>query len=169
MSPAQRFPWCRYPYKGFLDKAGNRCLANGTNAWTEVNNTTVSLRKTDSDCPSADSNDLPQYTTQTASEAGMLQLLPIYLDHIFEPTLTDAAFTTEVFHVDGHGHEGGVVYSEMQGIAGSSDEALELRMQQTLYNDKNGYRSETGGMLSALRHLKLDDSGLWEGADLIAR
>lgn len=96
----------------------------------------------------------------TASEDGMLNLLPVYLDHIFSPTLRDSGFTTEVFNVNGEGHEGGVVYSEMQGRQGSSDDELELRIQQVLYDNRNGYRSETGGRLDALRHLKLADSKL---------
>lgn len=90
----------------------------------------------------------------------MLNLLPVYLDHIFSPTLRDSGFTTEVFNVNGEGHEGGVVYSEMQGRQGSSDDELELRIQQVLYDNRNGYRTETGGMLDALRHLKLADSEL---------
>ncbi|KAK4057703.1 hypothetical protein OIO90_001351 [Microbotryomycetes sp. JL221] len=126
-----------YPYKGFLDKACNRCAADGTNAWTAVDNTT--------------------YTTATASEEGMLNLLPMFLDHIFQPTLTDAAFITEIYHIDGNGKEGGVTFSEMQGSAGSSWELLEREMQQTLYSKQNAYRSETGGMLDALRELKLKD------------
>lgn len=41
-------------------------------------------------------------------------------------------------------------------MANTSDSLLELRMQQVLYDSRNGYRSETGGMLDALRHLKND-------------
>lgn len=76
----------------------------------------------------------------------MLTLLPVYLDHIFNPcvvflvflsrgssslpsrrTMKESAFTTEVFNVNSEGHEGGVVYSEMQARSGSSDDLLELR------------------------------------------
>ena len=28
-----------YPFKGILDKMANRCLARGTNAWTDVDHT----------------------------------------------------------------------------------------------------------------------------------
>ncbi|KAM0793508.1 hypothetical protein ACM66B_000947 [Microbotryomycetes sp. NB124-2] len=126
-----------YPYKGFLDKASGRSLGDTTNAWTMVDNTT--------------------YTTETASEAGILTLLPIYLDHIFQPTLTNAAFVTEVFHVDEDGAEGGVVYSEMQGSAGSSTDVISRTVHETLYSMQNGMRSETGGMLDALRKLTLEE------------
>ena len=51
-----------------LDLLANRCLAQGTNAWTDVDHT----------C----------YTVTTAGQEGFLNLLPIYLDHILYPTLT---------------------------------------------------------------------------------
>lgn len=57
-----------YPYKGILDLLANRCLASGTNAATDIDNT--------------------YYTMETVGSEGFLQLLPIYLDHILFPTLT---------------------------------------------------------------------------------
>lgn len=54
--------------QGVLDLLANRCLAQGTNAWTDVDHT----------C----------YTVTTAGSEGFLNLLPIYLDHILYPTLT---------------------------------------------------------------------------------
>lgn len=74
----------------------NRCMAQGTNAWTGTDHT----------C----------YTIETAGDGGMLTLLPIYIDHILNPTLTDEGFVTEVHHIDGEGEDAGVVYCEMQGI-----------------------------------------------------
>lgn len=59
-------PHC-YP-QGMLDLLANRCLAQGTNAWTDVDHT----------C----------YTVTTAGSEGFLNLLPIYLDHVLYPTLT---------------------------------------------------------------------------------
>ena len=66
----------KYPYKGLLDILANRGFSNGTNAWTDQDHTA--------------------YTISTAGEQGFLQLLPIYVDHILYPTLTDAGFVTEV-------------------------------------------------------------------------
>lgn len=57
-----------YPYKGVLDLLANRCLAAGTNAWTDTDHT----------C----------YTVKTVGKDGFLELLPIYLDHVLYPTLT---------------------------------------------------------------------------------
>lgn len=57
-----------YPYKGVLDLLANRCLASGTNAWTDVDHT----------C----------YTMETAGYEGFLSLMPIYVDHILYPVLS---------------------------------------------------------------------------------
>lgn len=54
--------------QGVLDLLANRCLSQGTNAWTDVDHT----------C----------YTMTTAGSEGFLNLMPIYLDHILYPTLT---------------------------------------------------------------------------------
>ncbi|CAG9567343.1 unnamed protein product [Danaus chrysippus] len=120
----------RYPYKGILDLLANRCMAHGTNAWTDVDHT----------C----------YTIYTAGDAGMLTLLPIYLDHILRPTLTEQGFLTEVHHVDGDGDDAGVVYCEMQGRENTADSKCELRMLRAMYPN-NGYSSETGGIMKNLR------------------
>lgn len=58
----------KFPYKGVLDLLANRCLASGTNAWTDTDHT----------C----------YTMTTAGKDGFLELLPIYLDHVLYPTLS---------------------------------------------------------------------------------
>ena len=55
-------------FQGVLDMLANRCLAQGTNAWTDTDHT----------C----------YTVMTAGSQGFLNLLPIYLDHVLYPTLT---------------------------------------------------------------------------------
>lgn len=57
-----------YPFKGVLDLLANRCLASGTNAWTDTDHT----------C----------YTMTMAGSRGFLNLLPIYLDHVLYPVLT---------------------------------------------------------------------------------
>ncbi|XP_073941538.1 uncharacterized protein C05D11.1-like [Choristoneura fumiferana] len=120
----------RYPYKGILDLLANRCMAHGTNAWTDTDHT----------C----------YTIYTAGDSGMLTLLPIYLDHILNPTLTDHGFITEVHHVDGDGDDAGVVYCEMQGRENSADSRCELRLIRAAYPN-SGYSAETGGITKNLR------------------
>ncbi|KAE8250209.1 hypothetical protein A4X13_0g4900 [Tilletia indica] len=123
----------KYPYKGVLDSLANRAFAQGTNAWT--------------------ANDHTAYTLTTAGPDGFLRMLPIYLDHVFFPTLTDSGFVTEVYHVTPQGTDSGVVYSEMQGRENSSGDLIELCGQRLLYPPTSAYRSETGGLMSALRVL----------------
>ncbi|KAI8369556.1 Metalloenzyme, LuxS/M16 peptidase-like protein [Radiomyces spectabilis] len=126
----------QFPYKGVLDTLANRAIAQGTNAWTDVDHT----------C----------YTITTAGSQGFLQLLPIYVDHILYPTLTDSGYYTEVHHINGKGEDAGVVYSEMQGCQNSGDDRIHLRMKRLMYPENCGYRSETGGLMERLRELSVD-------------
>lgn len=124
-----------YQYKGFLDKLATRAYS-GTNAWTATDHTA--------------------YTLETAGWAGFAQILPIYLEHVIVPTLTDAGCTTEVHHIDGAGNDAGVVYSEMQGVQNTASELIELRAKRIIYPEEVGFRYETGGMLEQLRDLSAD-------------
>lgn len=49
------------------------------------------------------------YTVTTVGADGFLILLPVYLEHILYPTLTDSGFVTEVHHINGEGENAGVV------------------------------------------------------------
>ncbi|GAA5857078.1 hypothetical protein JCM9279_001947 [Rhodotorula babjevae] len=126
----------QYPYKGVLDTVANRSFAEGTNAWTATTDTT--------------------YTIATAGEEGFLSILPVYVDHILYPTITSAGFTTEVYCVNGKGEDAGVVFSEMNGRENGSGDLMALRQQRALYSKENGLRSETGGLMEALRVLKVE-------------
>ncbi|KAG2182382.1 hypothetical protein INT43_007312 [Umbelopsis isabellina] len=77
----------KYPFKGVLDSLANRALAQGTNAWTDVDHT----------C----------YTITTAGSEGFLNILPVYIDHILYPTLTSSGCYTEVHHINGKGEDAG--------------------------------------------------------------
>lgn len=57
----------------------------------------------------------------TAGSDGFLNLLPIYLDHVLYPTLTNSGFVTEVHHVSEKGEDAGIVYCEMQGRENSGE------------------------------------------------
>ncbi|OCF75418.1 cytoplasmic protein [Kwoniella mangroviensis CBS 8886] len=123
----------KYPYKGVSDSLANRAGSNGTNAWT--------------------ANDHTAYTIATAGSEGFLKMLPVYVDHILHPTIDDAGFVTEVYHINGAGEDSGVVYSEMQGRENTSYDLMALEIQRTLYPPTSAYRSETGGLLHKLRVL----------------
>ncbi|OXG18692.1 cytoplasmic protein [Cryptococcus neoformans Tu401-1] len=123
----------QYPYKGVLDQLANRAGSNGTNAWT--------------------ANDHTAYTISTAGSEGFLKMLPVYVDHILHPTITDAGFVTEVYHINGAGEDAGVVYSEMQARENTAGDLMALEGQRSLYPPNSAYRSETGGLMHKLRVL----------------
>lgn len=123
-----------YRYKGLLDKLSSRAYAN-TNAWTATDHTA--------------------YTLESAGWDGFAQILPVYLEHIIVPVITDEACHTEVHHIDGDGNDAGVVYSEMQAIQYKSAEIIDLTAKRLLYPENVGFRYETGGMTEALRNLTI--------------
>lgn len=132
-----------YPYKGIIDQLANRGFSNGTNAWTDTDHTA--------------------YTSSTAGDQGFLQLLPVFLDHILYPTMAKSAFLTEVYHINGKGEDAGVVYSEMQGRQNTSADLMALCSQRTLYPVGSAYRSETGGLMEALRFLTVEQIRKYHG------
>ena len=119
-----------YP-KGFLDFAANRCLSNGTNAWTDQDHTA--------------------YTVSCAGKEGFLSFLPLFLDHILFPLLTDEGFVTEVYHINGEGQDGGVVYCEMQTYENTMDCIADRAFAKSVFGVGSPYSVETGGMLHELR------------------
>jgi Zn-dependent M16 (insulinase) family peptidase len=124
-----------YKYKGVLDKLATRAYSN-TNAWTATDHTA--------------------YTLDTAGWEGFAQILPVYLEHVILPTLTDEGCYTEVHHIDGEGNDAGVVYSEMQGVQNNGGELMDLAARRLLYPRDVGFRYETGGQMEQLRVLTAD-------------
>lgn len=124
-----------YKYKGFLDQLATRAYSD-TNAWTDTDQTV--------------------YTLSSAGWDGFNQILPVYLEHVILPTLTDAGCYTEVHHVDGTGADAGVVYSEMQGRENTQWDLMELKMSRLMYPQNLGFRYETGGLTENLRVLTAD-------------
>jgi len=122
-------------YKGVLDKIANRAYAD-TNAYTATDHT--------------------EYILDSAGWEGFAQILPVYLEHLIAPTLTDAGCYTEVHHVDGTGNDAGVVYSEMQGRENNPDLLMFLKSKRMLYPEDVGFRYETFGVMESLRLLTAD-------------
>ncbi|EGC38852.1 hypothetical protein DICPUDRAFT_148428 [Dictyostelium purpureum] len=125
-----------YPYKGFLDLASNKCFASGTNAYTSTDHTA--------------------YELTTAGSDGFLQILPIYLDHILYPTITNESFITEVHHINGKGENAGVVYCEMQERENKRISKIYSSIGEDLFTSPSGYKSETGGLMKDIRNLKVE-------------
>ncbi|XP_023238185.1 uncharacterized protein C05D11.1-like [Centruroides sculpturatus] len=120
-----------YPFKGILDQLANRCLSSGAYAYTAIDHTT--------------------YIVNTIGPEGFLNLLPIYMDHLLYPLLTDEAFVTEIHHINGEGKDAGVLYCEMEYYENCSGNQCYREMYKEVYPGKCGYKSEEGGRLKNLR------------------
>ncbi len=114
-----------YPSKDILDKLSTR-------AYSDLNAATYTDRTV--------------YSLESAGWEGFAQILPVYLDHIITPSLTDASCYTEVHHVNGDGDDAGVVYAEMQSKENDADELMFLETKRMLYPEDVGYRYETFGL-----------------------
>lgn len=121
----------KYPYKGVLDVIANRCMASGTNAWTDQDHTA--------------------YTITTVGSEGFFKVLPVYIDHLLCPMLTPSQFATEVHHIDGKGDDAGVVYCEMQDHESEMDSIIDRKIKDLTYPRNNPYAVDTGGRLKNLR------------------
>ncbi|KAJ3108155.1 hypothetical protein HDU97_002067 [Phlyctochytrium planicorne] len=121
-----------FPERGFLDTLATRCLSSGSNAYTAEDHTA--------------------YTITTAGSEGMMEMLPVFMDHVLEPLLTNEQFVTEVYHVDGQGKEQGVVFCEMAGREQTEMDVLDLTIRRLLYKDTT-YSLECGGLTPEIRKL----------------
>lgn len=124
-----------YKYKGLLDKLSSRAYSE-TNASTYTDHTI--------------------YELYSAGWTAFAQILPVYLEHIILPTLTDAGCYTEIHHVDGSGNDAGVAYSEVQAVENSKASLMWRKSKHLIYPEGVGFRSETFGMMGSLRVLSAD-------------
>nr|CAD2128022.1 unnamed protein product [Meloidogyne enterolobii] len=81
----------------------------------------------------------------------ILKTLPIFIDHLLSPLLTDAQYLTEVHHVDGSGADSGVVYSEMQDLENDMEIIVDRKRKQLFYPPGSSYAVSTGSRLEELR------------------
>ncbi|KAH6601991.1 hypothetical protein BASA61_001568 [Batrachochytrium salamandrivorans] len=121
------------PHRGFLDFLAIRCLSTGTNAYT--------------------SEDHTSYEITTAGSDGMIEILPIFLDHILNPTLRERQFTTEVYHLNHEAKHQGVVYCEMASRENGEQDLLDLNIRQLLYQNETTYSFECGGLTKEIAQL----------------
>jgi Zn-dependent M16 (insulinase) family peptidase len=99
-------------------------LSSGTNAYTSEDHTCYEI---------------------TAGEKGMINVFPVFLDHILNPTFSLDQFKTEVFHIDSTGKKQGVVYCEMASRENTEADLLDLNLRQLIYNQHTTYSFECGG------------------------
>jgi len=121
-----------YPYRGVLDLLANKVFADGTNAYTAQTETV--------------------YTASCHSREGFTTLLPIYMDHLLRPTLSDDAFHSEVYHMNKDNEDTGVVYSEMAARQEKDWSRLWRACLKSMYGD-SVFSYDSGGLLEELRTL----------------
>eukprot|EP01062_Namystynia_karyoxenos_P066480 TRINITY_DN60405_c0_g1_i1.p1 TRINITY_DN60405_c0_g1~~TRINITY_DN60405_c0_g1_i1.p1 ORF type:complete len:1128 (+),score=331.08 TRINITY_DN60405_c0_g1_i1:74-3457(+) len=123
--------------RGLLDLLATRCGADGTNAYTEDDHT----------C----------YEFNVAGEEGLCTVLPVFLDHVLCPQLSEQAFLTEIFHINGKGERQGVVFSEMLGRETDEMELLSIARRQATFGDHSPYSYNCGGLPDEIINLTRDE------------
>ncbi|OLY81507.1 hypothetical protein AYI68_g4386 [Smittium mucronatum] len=118
---------------GYLDALANNCISNGTNAYTAPDHT--------------------MYTIETAGEKGIFNTLPVFLDGIFNPILSENQFISEVYHFNQEGKESGVVFSEMSSVENTDLELLNNELVRNLYGKNYPYYYNYGGLTSEIATL----------------
>eukprot|EP01059_Diplonema_ambulator_P001142 TRINITY_DN1089_c0_g2_i7.p2 TRINITY_DN1089_c0_g2~~TRINITY_DN1089_c0_g2_i7.p2 ORF type:complete len:539 (+),score=112.09 TRINITY_DN1089_c0_g2_i7:55-1671(+) len=121
-----------YP-RGFLDLLATRCGSQGTNAFTEFDHT--------------------QYEFEVTGEPGLVRVLPVFMNHVLCPLLSESGFTTEIFHINGKGEQQGVVYSEMAGRENSEMDLMWNSLLKRMFGSTAPYSYETGGLSSEIAKL----------------
>jgi len=89
-----------------LDKIATRSYSN-TNAWTATDHTAYTLDTAGWEGFAQIRKILPLLNTTCESPLANFDEVPIYLDHVILPTLTDAGCYTEVHHIDVTGNDAG--------------------------------------------------------------
>ncbi|KAI9296809.1 hypothetical protein K502DRAFT_301758 [Neoconidiobolus thromboides FSU 785] len=125
-----------YLKRGYLEALALRSLSTGTNAWTASDHTA--------------------YTFNTVGYEGLLKTLPVFLDHVINPRLSYEDFVTEVYHVDGRGKQGGVVFSEMVSREFTEEDLLDINLRRELYLDNNTYSYECGGLTPDIAKIDIE-------------
>lgn len=126
----------KHPVRGYLDNLACRCIANGTNAWTD--------------------NDHTAYTCATAGFDGFSNLLPSFVDHVLRPKINNASFASEVYHVRSDGKEAGVVFCEMQAREHTEADLADRAMRRLLLAG-TPLCYEAGGLCEDIRHLSNEE------------
>ncbi|KAJ1726394.1 hypothetical protein LPJ72_006352, partial [Coemansia sp. Benny D160-2] len=114
-----------YPIRGYLGALAARNCSLETNGRT--------------------SGDHTEYTIFSAAEDAMANILPVFLDHVLNPLLSDSQFITEVYHYDETGKEKGVMFSEMASRENSVDFLEYYNISRLVWNSSATHSYASGG------------------------
>ena len=102
--------------------------------------------------------DRTTYTLDALGGRALLErVLPVYLQHLLAPTLSENDFLTEVHHVDGTGRSGGVVYEEVAQVTRDSHSIIWQAAAGMAFPEDCCYGKDCGGKPSDLIGLRLED------------
>ena len=116
--------------KGVLDLLATRCGSDGTNAYT--------------------TDDHTMFTLNMVGQPALVKVMPVFVNHILAPKLSNESFMTEIFHINGKGENQGVVYSEMTGRENTDDDLMWNEITKLLFGVDSPYSHEAGGHSSKL-------------------
>lgn len=148
-----------FPYKGGLDLLSLNAMAvDGTNAFTAQVSTYPLLFYLQKSFIKLILTlyfvqDHTGYTVKTIGVQGMEQFIPIYVDHLLNPLLTDKNYKTEVYHINPEGVDAGVVYSEMQEHENMLEVMVHRARRAAQFPNNPCFSVETGGRLKEIREL----------------
>ncbi len=125
-----------HPERGYLDTLANRSLADGTNAYTEVDHTA--------------------YQAEGAGFEGLSHLLPVFVDHVLRPRINEAAFMSEVYYTTSECKEAGVVFCEMHGREHTEEDLCHYALMNALFPG-NALSLSSGGICEHIRKLTAKD------------
>lgn len=112
----------KHPYRGVLNK-----LDENASVWTNIDHTVFKF-----------------------SVTNVLTALPVFLDHVMFPLLSDEDYILDVHHIDGEGKDGGLVYEEMKDAYHSPYKRLLTKLMKEVYPD-SAYSYDYCGSELALR------------------
>ncbi|KAF7458445.1 Insulinase like metalloprotease [Cryptosporidium felis] len=94
----------KFPFNDSIDKISNRLCCPYTNAFT--------------------TDDSTSFEFESTNDQGLVLMLNVWLDHLFNPLFSEESFLTEIVHLDGNAEFHGVVYSEILSSENCYDEIV---------------------------------------------
>ncbi len=106
------------------------------------------------------SSDWTMYPFSTQNKKDFFNLMDVYLDAVFFPTISELSFKQEGWRLETDEADNlvykGIVYNEMKGAMSSQDQIMSLAMKNSLCPN-NTYKNNSGGDPQAIPNLTYDN------------